>query len=49
MVSLVEWAARLLKPSVRDDEKPKPPSKPKIGFKKGFGEDLAEHHSKEER
>ena len=48
MVSLVKWVARLLKPSVRDDEKPAPPFKPKTGFKNGFGEDLAEYLSKYE-
>ncbi len=48
MVSLVEWVASLLKPSVRDDEKPKPPFKPKTGFKNGFGEDLSEYLSKYE-
>lgn len=48
MVSLVKWAARLLKPSVRDVEKPTPPFKPKTGFKNGSGEDLAEYLSKYE-
>lgn len=48
MVSIVKWAARLLKPSVRDDKKPAPPFKPKTGFKNGSGEDLSEYLSKYE-